>query len=111
MNKMSKMSKISKMHRTVSVLAIFLASPAVLANEFVCKANSEVRMISVEYEHKGWQLPCRVKYEKPAQGLTEYPWTAQAVPDYCEDKARFLASKLENLGWTCEEQPPESEEP
>jgi hypothetical protein len=77
------------------MLIVFLASPAVLASEFTCRAKNESRMISVEYEHKGWQVPCKVKYEKPAEGLTEYPWRAHASPGYCEDKATFLAGKLE----------------
>jgi len=93
------------------MLIVFLASPPVLANEFTCRDNSEIRTISVEYEHKGWPVPCRVKYEKPAEGLTEYPWSAQASPGYCEDRAAFLAGKLENWGWACEERPPESENP
>ena len=90
---------------------MFLASPVVLANEFTCRANNEARTISVEYEHKGWQVPCKVKYEKPAEGLIEYPWSAQVSPGYCEDRAAFLAGKLENWGWACEKQLPESEKP
>ena len=90
--------------RSICVLIVFLASPTVLASEFTCRANNEIRMISVEYEHKGWQVPCRVKYEKPAENLTEYPWRAKASAGYCEDRAKFLAAKLENWGWTCEEQ-------
>ena len=93
------------------MLIVFLASPTVLASEFTCRANNEIRMISVEYEHKGWQVPCKVKYEKPTESLTEYPWSAKAEPGYCEDRAKFLAAKLENWGWTCEEQPLESEKP
>lgn len=99
------------MRRTICMLIVFLASPAVVANEFTCRDNNEIRIISVEYEHKGWQVPCKVKYEKPAQGLTEYPWSAQASPGYCEDRAAFLAGKLENWGWACEESSAGSEEP
>ena len=90
---------------------VFLASPAVLANEFTCRDNNEIRMISVEYEHKGWQVPCKVKYEKPGEGLTEYPWSAQASPGFCEDRAAFLVDKLKNWGWDCEESSPGSESP
>ena len=99
------------MRRTICMLIVFLASPTVLASEFTCRANNEIRMISVEYEHKDWQVPCRVKYEKLSESLTEYPWSAQASAGYCEDRATFLAAKLENWGWTCEEQPSESEKP
>jgi hypothetical protein len=103
--------KMRMMHRTICMLIVTLASSAVLANEFKCQANNETRVISVEYEHKGWQVPCKVKYEKPAGGLTEYPWSAQASPGYCENRAAFLAGKLKNWGWTCEEQPLESKKP
>ena len=73
------------------MLTAFLASPGVLASEFTSRANNEIRMISVEYEHNGWQAPCRVKYEKPAENLIEYSWNAQASAGYCEDRATFLS--------------------
>ena len=104
-------SKIRTMHRTLSVIILAAFSPAVLAKEFVCRSNSETRVISVAYEHEGWQVPCKVKYDKPSESLTEYPWSAKAVPGYCEDRAKFLAAKLENWGWTCQEQPLENEKP
>ena len=104
-------SKIRTMHRTLSVIILAAFSPSVLANEFVCRSNSETRVISVEYEHEGWQVPCKVKYDKPSESLTEYPWSATAEPGYCEDRAKFLAAKLENWGWTCAEKPLESEKP
>ena len=102
---LSNYSKIRTMHRTLSMLILAASSPAVLANEFVCRSSSETRVISVEYEHKGWQVPCKVKYEKSVEGLTEYPWSAQALLGYCEDRATFLVGKLENWGWNCEAQP------
>ena len=108
---LSNYSKIRTMHRTLSMLILAAFSPAVLANEFVCRSSSETRVISVEYEHKGWQVPCKVKYEKPAESLTEYPWSAKAEPGYCEDRAKFLAAKLGNWGWSCEEQTLENENP
>ena len=104
-------SKIGTMRQAIGLLIISAFSPAVLASEFVCRSNNETRVISVEYEHKGWQVPCKVKYEKPAESLTEYPWSAKAAPGFCEDRAEFLAGKLENWGWTCEEQPLENEKP
>lgn len=70
-------------------------------NEYVCRDGNEQRLISVEYPHKGWQVPCRVKYEKPTQGSTTYPWQAEATPGYCEDKAEYLAQKLSRFGWVC----------
>ncbi len=110
MNKL-RMNKLRMMRQTIYLLIVFLASPVVLANEFTCQANDQTRMISVEYEHKGLPVPCRVKYEKPAEGLTEYPWRAHVSPGFCEDRAAFLADKLENWGWACEEQPQDSKKP
>jgi len=77
------------MRRSICALILFLASPTVLASEFTCRANNEIRMISVEYEHKGWPVPCRVKYEKLSENLSEYPWSALASAGYCEDRAAF----------------------
>ena len=77
------------MRRSICALILFLASPTVLASEFTCRANNEIRMISVEYEHKSWPVPCRVKYEKLSENLTEYPWSALASAGYCEDGATF----------------------
>jgi hypothetical protein len=99
------------MRSSTCMLTVLLASPGGLASEFTCRANNEIRIISIEYEHSGWQVPCRVKYEKPAENLIEYPWNAQASAGYCEDRAKFLAAKLENWGWTCEERPMENETP
>ncbi|MFT7220529.1 MAG: hypothetical protein ACI8Z1_002146 [Candidatus Azotimanducaceae bacterium] len=66
--------------------------------EYVCRDGNKQRIISVEYPHKGWWVPCRVKYEKPAEGITTYPWQAEATPGYCEDKAEYLAQKLSGFG-------------
>ena len=87
-----------------------LSASFAVADEYTCRANTEVRIVSVEYEHRGWEVPCRVKYEKPSQGTVEYPWSAEATTGYCESKAEFLVGKLQNWGWVCtRNQPDESE--
>ncbi|MBT4162639.1 MAG: hypothetical protein HOC70_16345 [Gammaproteobacteria bacterium] len=92
----------------LSALFILSASTTV-ADEFTCRANNEVRTVSVDYEHKGWEVPCRVKYEKPSEGTVSYPWSAEATAGYCESKAEFLVGKLQNWGWVCtQEEPDES---
>ena len=78
---------------------------AVTADEYVCRHNNLVRTVSVEYEFKGWDVPCKVKYEKNDEGGVEYPWSAQATPGFCESKAEFLADKLVGFGWDCRKQP------
>ncbi len=89
------------MIRYIAVLVLATLSPFTLANEFVCQSGGITRIISVEYEHKGWEVPCRVKYDKTDEGDVSYPWNAQATPGYCEDRAEFLADKLRNWGWVC----------
>ncbi len=91
------------MIRCSTILLISLFSSATYGNDFVCQSGNITRLITVEYEHKGWQVPCRVKYEKVDEGGVTYPWNAQASPGYCEDRAKFLVSKLKNWGWVCSE--------
>lgn len=93
------------MIRLITTIALLLTVCQSLADEYVCRHYNEVRIVSVEYEHKGWDVPCKVKYEKQQEGTVEYPWTAQATPGYCEDRAEFLAGKLENWGWDCRVEP------
>ena len=91
------------MKKAISFLSLLVLSLPSMANEYVCTSEGIVRSISVEYEQKGWKVPCKVRYDKPAEGGTsEYPWSAKATPGYCEDRAAFLAGKLENWGWECE---------
>lgn len=84
----------------LTLTALIITIPA-LSADYICVSGKDTRTISVEYEHQGWQLPCRVKYEKTDGQQTSYPWRAEATPGYCEQKAEFLASKLESLGWQC----------
>jgi hypothetical protein len=78
-----------------------IAIPNSFADQYTCVASNETRLISVEHEHKGWNLPCKVKYEKPSEDTVEYLWNSQFTSGYCEDKAAFLAKKLQNGGWAC----------
>ncbi len=91
----------SYLRRTsIILLALAFASPAI-ATEYLCRDGNIERRISVEYEHKGWKVPCKVKYDKSSEGVIDYPWSAETTVGYCEDRAEFLAAKLENWGWVC----------
>lgn len=91
------------MLRLFAITALLVIHLPVNADEYVCISEGSVRSISVEYEHSGWKVPCKVRYHKPTEGgTTEHPWSANATPGYCEEKAAFLAEKLQNLGWQCE---------
>lgn len=97
------------MIRCIALLLLTSISSLALANDFVCRSGNITRIISVEYEHKGWEIPCRVKYEKVDEGGVTYPWNAQATPGYCENRAAFLVDKLRNWGWVCTEREKEDE--
>jgi len=83
------------------ILIIFGCTTHAGAEEFECISGTDKRSIQVEYDHAGWKLPCRVRYHKPAQRIVSYPWKADNLEGYCEEKAKFLAEKLENHGWKC----------
>ncbi|MCB1693670.1 MAG: hypothetical protein KDI19_12960 [Pseudomonadales bacterium] len=78
-----------------------LALPA-SAHDFVCRNGSAERMISVEHEIEGQDLPCVVKYDKKDTGDVLFPWNAANTPGFCEEKAEYLADRLGKFGWTCE---------
>ncbi|HJL62231.1 MAG TPA: hypothetical protein QF517_09760 [Pseudomonadales bacterium] len=72
------------------------------SHQFTCTRDGVSRHISVEHE-PGREVPCQVKYEKPDEGDVSYPWNAQQDPDYCREKAKYLANRLGSFGWECVE--------
>jgi len=100
------------MNRLLATLTLTLCSFSIVASEsHICRSEGLTRAISVEYEFKGWDVPCKVKYDKQSEGIVEYPWAAESSPGYCEDRARFLADKLTNLyGWDCRSEEVEEED-
>ena len=71
------------------------------ATRFECAAGDLTRTISVERQHQGWDVPCKVKYDKPFEGGASYPWKSENTKGYCHEKSEFLAEKLKKLGWEC----------
>jgi len=88
------------MKKLVLLLSALIFSQVSFAQDYTCTQGSAVRHISVEHE-EGQELPCQVKYDKPDQATVEYPWNADSTPGYCEEKAEYLASRLESFGWQC----------
>jgi hypothetical protein len=88
----------------ITVVGISLGAIPVWSDEYVCRAGKDVRTISVEREVEGQAVPCVVKYAKPAQGVTEFPYNAKHDQNYCPAKADELAIRLGTLGWQCERQ-------
>lgn len=82
-------------------LSLVIASPAA-AQEYLCKNGAAERLISVQHEVDGQELPCVVRYEKKDEGATEFPWNARNQSGYCAEKAEYLATRLGRFGWTCE---------
>ncbi|OUU04281.1 MAG: hypothetical protein CBB92_00390 [Flammeovirgaceae bacterium TMED32] len=80
------------------------AQEAVADSRYValfCSAGTIDRTISVEYDNTDRPLPCRVRYHKPTEGKTEYPWRAANSVGYCEQKADGLVEQLRGYGWRC----------
>ena len=71
------------------------------ATRFECATGDLTRTISVERQHQGWDIPCKVKYDKPFEGGVSYPWGSENTKGYCHEKSEFLADKLKKLGWEC----------
>jgi hypothetical protein len=90
------------MKKLLLLVTGLILSQLSLAHDYTCTHGSASRHISVEHE-QGQELPCQVKYDKPDQASVEYPWRAQSTPGYCEEKAEYLASRLESFGWQCTE--------
>jgi hypothetical protein len=89
------------MKKLILLLSALIFSQISFAHDYTCTQGSAKRHISVEHE-EGQELPCQVKYHKPDQASVEYPWNADSTPGYCEEKAEYLASRLESFGWQCE---------
>ena len=87
-----------KLCATVFLLTI---SPAILATDFNCTNGASQRNIKVVYENENSAVPCQVVYEKKDTGTVEHPWNAQNQTGYCEEKAKYLASRLTGFGWQC----------
>lgn len=72
------------------------------AHEFTCTHGGMERTISVQHEVAGQEVPCVVRYDKPSEGKTEFPYSARHESGYCAEKAEYLATRLGTLGWSCE---------
>ncbi|XOV88245.1 MAG: hypothetical protein ACFHX7_25365 [Pseudomonadota bacterium] len=95
------------MHRKNCLVGISLLIGASLvppasAHEYLCRNGGMTRTIAVQHEIEGQEVPCVVRYDKPAEGKTEFPWNARTEPGYCAAKADYLATRLGSFGWQCE---------
>jgi hypothetical protein len=88
------------MKKLILLISGLIFSQISFAHDYTCTQGSAKRHISVAHE-EGQELPCQVKYDKPDQASVEYPWNADSTPGYCEEKAEYLANRLESFGWQC----------
>jgi len=70
-----------------------------LAESYLCSSASIERSIDVVYATEGYPTPCEVQYSK--NGETNTLWSAENEAGYCEAKAKELADKLAQAGWSC----------
>ncbi len=92
------------MVKLLIMIVALTVSPALFAHDYTCTNAGLERRISVIHA-EGQELPCQVKYEKPDEGDTQYPWQAENTAGYCEAKADYLAQRLSSFGWDCTENP------
>jgi hypothetical protein len=89
---------------TLSFLAVSLVAARVMAEEFHCQRGDLVRRIEVQVADDADRLPCEVVYwrDDEAPGQPQALWNAEHQLDYCTDKAREMAERLEDAGWACD---------
>ena len=89
---------------TLSFFALSAVAAPAVAEEFQCQRDDLVRRIEVQFADDADRLPCEVVYwrddEAPDQPQTL--WNAEHQVDYCMDKAREMAERLEDEGWACD---------
>jgi len=96
------MISIKKASIAAACVTMFMASP-LLANEvYICKHDTQIRQITVTYATAGQSVPCEVTYIKETG--TESLWEAQNLAGYCEEKAAAFVEKQRAWGWECAKQ-------
>jgi len=96
------MISMKKAALAAACTTLFMASP-LLANEtYICKHGNQERQISVVYTNEGSPTPCEVTYTKDTG--TQSLWRAENLAGYCEEKAAAFVEKQRSWGWACDKQ-------
>lgn len=82
---------------------MFVSSPLLAGDVYVCKQGALERHISITYAKEGSAVPCQVNYTKE-DGASQGLWDAQNEEGYCERKADEFAEKLRGFNWDCAKQ-------
>ena len=83
--------------------ALFISSPLLAGEDYVCQKGALERRISIAYANEGMAVPCQVSYTRE-DGTTQDLWNAQNEEGYCESKAAEFAEKQRGWGWDCIQQ-------
>ena len=92
---------------TLGCLAVSLVAARAMAEEFQCQRGDLVRRIEVQFADDADRLPCEVLYwrDDEAPGQPQALWNAEHQLGYCTNKAREMAERLEDAGWSCDATP------
>ena len=67
-----------------------------------CKGGNLTRVIWVSYESATTGEGCKVHYSKPDENVEEKVlWSAQQVPNFCQEKAKAFIEKQKGWNFTC----------
>jgi len=72
---------------------------AAVAEQYDCRRDDILRRIEVQVSDRPSRLPCEVVYTKGSS--SSVLWEADNQLDFCMERARELADRLEEAGWAC----------
>lgn len=82
---------------------LFVSSPLLAGDAYVCQHGTLERRINIEYATEGATVPCKVNYTKE-DGSEQVLWDAQNKEGYCEQKTEEFIEKQRGWGWDCAKQ-------
>jgi hypothetical protein len=91
----------------LSLAAASMLAVQAQSEEFQCRRGDQVRRIEVRFADDADRLPCQVAYwaDTASGERPRVPWNADHQLEFCIDKARELADRLQGAGWTCAGEP------
>lgn len=97
------MIPIKKVARIAAVTALFVSTPLLANESYICKQGDQERKIEIVYANAGSTVPCEVAYIKE-DGSRQNLWQAQSKEGYCEEKTAAFIEKQRGWGWDCSKQ-------
>lgn len=88
--------------RIVFVVTLLISSFDLQARKIECLAGEKIRIIETLYPEDNSGVVCNITYHKPTAGIaSKIVWQARNDVNFCDNRAWFMANKLEKKGWTC----------